>query len=118
MPASETSRTQQLHVRVTAGLLAELKRLAARRRSSVSQLTRLLIAGELRDADSVSGSEPDESSIREMAILIAVELVLKLQEATIPGGATLSRRLLEEAARAAIQRLETVELSLQRAAVR
>jgi hypothetical protein len=49
-----------------------------------------------------------------MAILVAVELVLKLQEASIPGGATLSRRLLEDAARAAIERLEMVGLSLER----
>ncbi len=48
-----------------------------------------------------------------MAILVAVELVLKLQEASIPGGVTLSRRLLEDAARAAIERIELVEAKLR-----
>jgi hypothetical protein len=74
---------------------------------------RALIGRELED-DAASGSLPDESAIREMAILIAVELVLKLQEASIPGGSTLSRRLLEDAARAAISRLELVEAKLQK----
>jgi hypothetical protein len=45
--------------------------------------------------------------------LIAVELVVKLQEASIPGGTTLSRRLVEDAARAAVARLESVEAALK-----
>jgi hypothetical protein len=92
--------------------------LARQRQVSLSQLLRSVIARELLEADSSSGSLPDESAIREMAILIAVELVLKLQEASIPGGTTLSRRLLEGAARAAISRLEAVEATLQKDAKR
>ncbi len=42
-----------------------------------------------------------------------VRQVLKLQEASIPGGVTLSRRLLEDAARAAIERIELVEAKLR-----
>jgi len=101
-------------VRLTTAELAELKALASRQRVPVNQVVCSFIARELAAADSGSGSVPDESAIREMAILIAVELVLKLQEASIPGGSTLSRRLLEDAARAAIERLEAVGLSLQR----
>ncbi len=92
--------------------------MASRRRMSVSRLLRSLVDRELAGDGVTSGSLPDESSIREMAILIAVELVLKLQEASIPGGPTLSRRLLEDAARAAIARVEMVELSLRREAGR
>ncbi len=92
--------------------------LARQRQVSLSQLLRSVIARELLEADSASGSVPDESAIREMAILIAVELVLKLQEASIPGGTTLARRLLEDAARAAISRLEAVEATLQKDARR
>lgn len=102
----------QLHVRIHAEFLAELKRLAWQRRISASELVRGLLSRELVDADAETGSLPDESAIREMAILIAVELVLKLQEAAIPGGVTLSRRLLEEAAQAAIARIELVESRL------
>ena len=102
-----------MHVRIAPGLLGELKALAARRRLPVSQLVRGFIARELADSDSASGSVPDESAIREIAILIAVELVLKLQEASIPGGASLSRRLLVDAARAAIARVESVEGKLR-----
>jgi len=94
--------------------MRDVKALSARRRQSRSQLVRTLLAREIIESDSASGSAPDESAIREMAILIAVELVLKLQEATIPGGVTLSRRLLEEAARAAISRLEMVEANLRK----
>jgi hypothetical protein len=101
-------------VRVSPEQLIALRDLAKRRQHSLSQLLRGLISRELRDADASSGSLPDESAIRDMAILVAVELVLKLQEASIPGGATLSRRLLEDAARAAIERLEMVGLSLER----
>ena len=107
-----------LRVRVTREQSAGLRALAGRRQASMSQLLRTLIARELSDADGSSGSEPDEAAIRDMAILIAVELVLKLQEASIPGGAALSRRLVEEAARAAIERLEIVSLSLRREAAR
>jgi hypothetical protein len=72
-----------------------------------------MIERELEDRGP-SGSLPDESAIREMAILVAVELVVKLQEATIPGGITRSRQLLESAARAAMARIEMVESSLMR----
>lgn len=102
----------QLHVRVEARLLTQLKALARDRRWTVSRLLRSLMERELAEVDSASGDQPDESAIREMAILIAVELVLKLQEASMPGGATLSRRLVEDAARAAIARLELVEARL------
>jgi hypothetical protein len=109
-------RDWQLRVKVDADLRAQVQALARRRHVSLSQLVRSLIHRELGESESASGSEPDESAIREMAILVAVELVLKLQEATIPGGPTLSRRLLEHAARAAIARVEMVELSLRREA--
>ena len=115
---AEHGRQHQLHVRIAPGSLSELKALAGIRRLSVNQLVCGLIARELASVDSASGSLPDESAIREMAILIAVELVLKLQEASIPGGTTLSRRLLEEAARAAIARVEMVEARLQQDAER
>src|SRR5712691_1409726 len=108
----------QMKVRLTSAELAELKALAARQRVPVNQLLCSVIAREIAAADSASGSVPDESAVREMAILIAVELVLKLQEASIPGGGTLSRRLLEEAARAPTERLETVEATLQKDARR
>jgi hypothetical protein len=108
------SAARHLRVRVSTEQLSELRELAKRRQLSLSQLLRGLIGRELSEADASSGSLPDESAIRDMAILVAVELVLKLQEASIPGGATLSRRLLEDAARAAIERLEMVGLSLER----
>ena len=106
-----------LRVRMATEQAAALRELARRRRLSISQLMRAVVAREIADADAASGSAPDESAIREMAILIAVELVLKLQEATIPGGVTLSRQLLEEAARAAISRLEVVEANLKKGGV-
>ncbi len=112
------SAAVHLRVRVSPELRSGLRALAGRRRLSVSQVLREVITSQLIAADSPSGSLPDESAIREMAILIAVELVLKLQEASIPGGISLSRRLLEDAARAAIERLETVGRSLQREAIR
>jgi hypothetical protein len=105
----------QVKLRLPADERALLKSLAVERRLSVSQLLRGLISRELSQADDALDSQPDESAIREMAILIAVELVLKLQEASTPGGPSLSRRLLEDAARAAMARVEMVELSLQRA---
>jgi len=108
-------RDWQLRVRVDAEVRTAVLALAKRRHSSLSQLVRDVLARELNEAQSNAGRLPDESAIREMAILIAVELVLKLQEATVPGGPTLSRRLLEDAARAAIARVEMVELSLQKA---
>lgn len=90
-----------------------LSRLAGGRRQSLSQLMRSVIGRELDDAETALGSAPDESAVREMAILIVVELVLKLQEASIPGGPTLSRRLLEHAARTAVSRIELVEARLR-----
>jgi hypothetical protein len=108
----EGSEHAHLRVRVASELRSALRTLARQRHSSISQLLRAAIAREL-EASASAGSLPDESAIREMAILIAVELVLKLQEASVPGGATLSRRLLEDAARAAIARLESVEARLR-----
>ena len=113
MPARNLA-SSQLHVRVAHALMDDLRRLASRRRIRYSQLVRSLLAREIRESESDSGSSPDESAIREMAILIAVELVLKLHEASIPGGVTLSRRLLEEAAQAAIDRIELVEAQLRK----
>jgi hypothetical protein len=115
-----TSRSgRAIHVQVKARIAApqrdELKARAHKLHVSVSQLLRSLIAREL-EVSLDSGSLPDESAIREMAILIAVELVVKLQEATIPGGITRSRQLLESAARAAVARIEMVEASLRRQA--
>jgi hypothetical protein len=108
-----SSANAHLRVRVLPEQRTDLKTLARKRHISVSQLLRSAIARELADDDAGSSSLPDESAIREMAILIAVELVLKLQEASIPGGATLSRRLLEDAARAAVARLESVEAAIK-----
>src|SRR5438552_1656715 len=108
----DESAAAHLRVRVAPDLRSALRLLAKRRQTSVSQLLRSVIAHELADADSASESLPDESAVREMAILIAVELVLKLQKASIPGGTGLSRRLLEDATRAAIERVELVGLSL------
>ncbi len=110
-----SSADAHLRVRVAPEQRSDLRALAKRKHISISQLLRSLIARELAEAESASGSVPDESAIREMAILVAVELVLKLQEASIPGGPTLSRRLLEDAARAAIARLELVESGLRSA---
>src|SRR5258706_10146261 len=103
-----------MKVRLSSAELAELKALASRDHVAVNQLVCSIIARELAAADLASGSVPDESAVREMAILIAVELVLKLQEATIPGGITRSRQLVESAARAAMARIEMVEASLVR----
>ncbi|HVH64163.1 MAG TPA: hypothetical protein VNA65_11250 [Candidatus Dormibacteraeota bacterium] len=108
----KTNRSVQLHVRIRPALMDQAQMLARRRRVSVSQLIRSLVQQQLERES--SGSIPDESAIREMAILIAVELVLKLQEASMPGGITLSRRLVEDAVRAAIERIELVEAKLQR----
>jgi len=101
------------HLRVRVGVeqRSALRALARHRRCSMSDILRSALARELQEAD--SGGMPDESAIREMAILIAVELVLKLQEASMPGGVTLSRRLLEDAARAAVNRIEMVESRLR-----
>ena len=101
-------------MRLPRQLMDEVRGLARRRRLRYSQLVRTVLAQEIELSDSEDGSAPDESAVREMAILIAVELVLKLQEASIPGGPTLSRRLLENAARAAIGRIELVEERLRR----
>lgn len=106
--------TSQLHLRLNRELMNEVRALARRRRLRYSQLVRSVLAEEISQAEGQTGSRPDESAIRETAILIAVELVLKLQEASIPGGPTLSRRLLEHAARAAISRIELVETRLRK----
>jgi hypothetical protein len=117
MTVGRGSAPVHLRVRVVPEQRSALQVLAKRRHSSMSQLLRSAIAREL-DATAASGSLPDESAIREMAILVAVELVLKIQEATIPGGITRSRQLLESAARAAVARIEMVEASLMRPAAR
>jgi hypothetical protein len=116
-PEREGSAAAHLRVRVAPELRLALRALARKQHLSTSQILRSLIARELEESAG-SGSLPDESALREMAILVAVELVIKLQEATIPGGSTLSRRLLEDAARAAIDRLEAVGLGLRREAAR
>jgi hypothetical protein len=72
-----------------------------------------LIEGAINDHE--TGGTPDESAIRDMAILIAVELGLKLLQAQIPGGPSLAERMSEGAARAAIARIELVESRLRKA---
>ena len=111
-PAAD--RFSHLRVRVVPEQRAALRTLAKQRQVSMSQLLRLLIARELEETTFDSGSRRDESVIRDAAILIAVEQVLKLQEATIPGGITRSRQLLDAAADAAMARLATAEEVLSR----
>lgn len=101
----------QFKARFGLGLKDEVRALARRRRLSVGKLIESLLEREL--GEQTSGALPDESAIREMAILVAVEHCLKLQEANIPGGFTLSGRLVESAAQAAMARLEMVEASLE-----
>ena len=110
--ARQDSATAHLRVRVVPEQRTGLRALSRQRHVSMSQLLRALIDREIGEDEAATGSHPDESAVREMAILIAVELVLKLQEATIPGGITRSRQLLEDAARAAVARIEMVEASL------
>lgn len=102
----------QLKVRLRSELRTQAKALAKRRRMSLTQLVEKLLERAL--ADDETGGSPDESAIRDMAILIAVELGLKLQQASIPGGPTLAKRLSESAAHAAIARLELVETKLRK----
>ena len=111
---SIAGREWQLRVKVDADLRTQVRSLAKRRHLSTSQLVRSLMRRELRAYQSATGALADESAVREMAILVAVELVLKLQEANTPGGPSLSRRLLEDAARAAIARIDMVETSLRK----
>jgi hypothetical protein len=103
----------QLKMRMGLDLKDRVTALAKRRRLSISQLVKRLVERELAEEDD-SGSVPDEQAAREMAILVAVEHCLKLQEASIPGGPTLSRRVLGESFEAAIARLELVDASLRR----
>lgn len=93
-------------------LKGRAKALARRRRVSLAKLIQRLIETELESEP--SGGVPDEPAIREMAILLAIELTLKLVEAATPGGVTLSRRLVEDAARSAIERIEFIETYLRR----
>ncbi len=93
-------------------LRQSVKRLARARRLPVGRLVQLVLEREVERAKSESGSEVDESAIREMAILVAVELAIKLLEANIPGGPTLSSRLVNHAAQAAIARVEMIEATL------
>ena len=97
---------------VRAELRWEVKALARRRRQSLSRLVEGLLERALSEEEE-SGGIPDESAIREMSILIAVELGLKLLEASIPGGVTLAKRLADDAAHAAIARIELVESTLR-----
>jgi hypothetical protein len=108
------SRRTQLSVRVEPLTARAVRSLARAQRLSVSQLFRSWIARAIDEEH--SDSELSESAIRETAILIAVELGLKLHELSLPGGAAHSRELLEAAARAAMQRLDMVEASLDRGA--
>jgi hypothetical protein len=102
----------QLKTRMGIDLKHQVKALARRRRLSISRLVESLLERELGEADA-SGAYLDEHTIREMATLVAVEQILKLQEATIPGGITLSRRLVDAAAQAAIARIELIETFLR-----
>jgi hypothetical protein len=102
----------QLKARMGLHLRHQVKALANRRRLAVSRLVEGQLQRELGEADSATSSFPNESAIREMATLVAVEQILKLQEATIPG-TTLSRRLLADAATAAIARVESIAASLE-----
>ena len=104
----------QIKLRLPRELRAELKALAADQHLSVTRLLQLLVRRELGDATLERGSRRDESLIRDAAILIAIEQVLKLQEATIPGGITRSRQLLDAAADAAMARLASAEEILAR----
>ena len=99
----------QVKLRLSRGERDDLKALAEDQRVSVSQLLRFLVARELGEASLDVRGRRDESVIRDAAILIAVEQILKLQEATIPGGITRSRQLLDAAAAAAMARLATAE---------
>lgn len=108
---AETGRCQ-LKLWVDPALRAPAKALAKRRRMSLSQLVENLLERALDDEE--TGGSPDEAAIRDMAILIAVELGLKLQQASIPGGPTLAKRLSESAAQAAIARIEFVETGLRK----
>src|SRR5258708_22218062 len=103
----------QLKARLGRDRKSEVMALARRRRISISRLVESLLERELERPDAASSSFPDESAIREMATLFAVEQILKLQEATIPGGVTPSRRLVDEAAKAAGARLERKERFLR-----
>ena len=116
MPARtpDASARAQIKLRLPGEQQVELKALAADQHLSVSRLLQLLVGRELGDASLKLGNRRDESVIRDAAILIAIEQVLKLQEATIPGGITRSRQLLDAAADAALARLATVEEILAR----
>jgi hypothetical protein len=119
MPARkpDASVRAQIKLRLSREERAELKALAADQHLqhlSVTQLLQLLVGRELGAAHLEVGNRRDESVIRDAAILIAVEQVLKLQEATIPGGITRSRQLLDAAADAAMARLATAEEILAR----
>jgi hypothetical protein len=102
----------QLKVRIGLDLKNQVEALAKRRRVSISRLVEGLLHRELGEPYA-SDAVPDEHAVREMTILLAVELSLKLQEANIPGGITLSRQLLDAAADAAIERLEMVDAGLR-----
>ena len=104
----------QIKLRLPREQGVELKALAADQHLSVTRLLQHLVGRELGDASLELGNRRDESVIRDAAILIAVEQVLKLQEATIPGGITRSRQLLDAAADAAMARLASAEEILAR----
>jgi len=116
MPARKLSASArpQIKLRLPREQQVELKALAADQHLSVTRLLQLLVGRELGDASLELGNRRDESVIRDAAILIAIEQVLKLQEATIPGGITRSRQLLDAAADAAMARLASAEEILAR----
>lgn len=111
---SHAGARAQVKLRLSALERVELKALADGQRVSVSQLLRFLVARELGDPSLDLRGRRDESVIRDAAILIAIEQVLKLQEASIPGGITRSRQLLDAAAEAAMARLAAAEEVLAR----
>jgi hypothetical protein len=80
----------------------------------MSRFVEALLEREVGLAQPASGSLLDESAIRETAILISVELCLKILELRAPGGVARSRELLEAAAKSAMERLDMVEASLER----
>jgi len=96
MPARkpDASARAQIKLRLSREERAHLKALAADKRLSVTGLLQLLVGRELGDASLELGNRRE---------------VLKLQEATIPGGITRSRQLLDAAADAAMARLAYAE---------
>jgi hypothetical protein len=102
----------QLKIVVATELRGAVRRLARRRKQSMSQLVGHLLEREVGLAEP-SGDLPSESAIREFAILFAVEHVLKVQELMVPGGAVRSQAIIDAAAKSASDRLDMIEASLE-----